>query len=255
MSPYLANEREIAEIHLKRFEQLEKSKELILMDRGYPSRELIELINEKELHFLIRCPKNGFIKEIRNCASDDEIITYSYKKEAVRLRVVSVKLDNGNDETLITNIFNKDFTVSDFKYLYRLRWGIETRYNDIKNKLQIENFSGITPVAILQDFYATMLLSNMAAFAMIDAENKRKKSQINPDLKYEYKINVSMAISTLKTEFIDLFTVLSPRSRGRKLKKLIRTLLKNTVPIRRGRCFPRRRKHIALKFHNNLKNP
>ncbi len=35
---------------------------------------------------------------------------------------------------LITNIFDDSFTSDDFKYLYHVRWGIESKYNDIKNK-------------------------------------------------------------------------------------------------------------------------
>ena len=254
LSPYLTNERKLAEAHINQIEKMEGIKELILMDRGYPSRELIGLLNKKDMKFLIRCPKNGFIKEIRNLKNEDEIITYRYEKEEVELRVLTITLENGNNETLITNVFDKSFTIFDFKYLYRLRWSIETKYNDIKNKLQIESFSGITPVAVLQDFYATMYLSNMAAFTLIDSEASRKETEPDPELMHQYKTNISMAISMLKINLIDLLVESSKRKQKKKLNKIVGKLLRYTVPIRNDRCCPRKRKHYALKFHNNLKN-
>lgn len=87
------------------------------------------------------------------------------------MSVFKLKLASGIIETLITNIFDEDFSVADFKELYFKRWGIEVKYNEIKSKLQIENFSGETPIAIDQDFYATMYLANMVALAKKDAKN------------------------------------------------------------------------------------
>ena len=98
LTPYLTNERKIAQMHLERLESLGKKKELILMDRGYPSRDLIKIMNQKDLYFLIRCPQKGFIKEIRHSKGEDEIITYTYEKETVTVRQISLTLDNGKDE-------------------------------------------------------------------------------------------------------------------------------------------------------------
>ena len=46
-----------------------------------------------------------------------------------------------------------------------MRWGIEIKYDELKNRLQIENFTGTTKIAIEQDFYATIYLSNMVEMA------------------------------------------------------------------------------------------
>jgi hypothetical protein len=37
-----------------------------------------------------------------------------------------------------------------------MRWGIEMKYDELKDRLQIENFTGTTKIAIEQDFYSTI---------------------------------------------------------------------------------------------------
>ncbi len=75
---------------------------------------------------------------------------------------------------LLSNIFDDDFTPEDFKELYHLRWGIETKYDDVKNKLKSESFSGTGPLAIRQDFFATMFLNNLASIMIAENANKRR---------------------------------------------------------------------------------
>ena len=66
-------------------------------------------------------------------------------------------------ETLVTNIYDNTITPSKFKELYFLRWGVESKYKELKNSLKIEEFSGTKPIAIEQDFYASIYLSMVGA--------------------------------------------------------------------------------------------
>lgn len=90
--------------------------------------------------------------------------------------------------------------MSDFKELYFKRWGIEVKYNEIKNKLQIENFTGKTPISIEQDFYATMYLTNMVALAKKHANQEIEKANEDKNLKYEYKVNTNVLVGKLKNK-------------------------------------------------------
>lgn len=38
---------------------------------------------------------------------------------------------------------------------------LQIKFDELKNKLEIENFTGTTKIAIEQDFYASIYLSNM----------------------------------------------------------------------------------------------
>ena len=48
---------------------------------------------------------------------------------------------------------------------------IKIKYDELKNPLEIENFSGTTKIAIEQDFYASIYLSNMIELARKDSNN------------------------------------------------------------------------------------
>ena len=88
----------------------------------------------------------------------------------MKVRVIKFMLGSGEEEMLITDLFDEDMGVDDFKKLYFMRWPVETKYDELKNKLEIENFTGWTKKAIEQDFYATMYLSNIAAAARWEAQ-------------------------------------------------------------------------------------
>ena len=87
----------------------------------------------------------------------------------MKIRFVQVILDNSTVEVLATNILdNKILQTSDFMELYARRWGIETYYDVLKNRLSLENFTGLTALAIKQDFYATIFLTNYEAMLVYD---------------------------------------------------------------------------------------
>ena len=59
----------------------------------------------------------------------------------IDLRIVTITLENGKTETLLTNLPSELMTIDDLEYIYGKRWGIETNYNTLKNRFYIENYS------------------------------------------------------------------------------------------------------------------
>ena len=71
---------------------------------------------------------------------------------------MSVRLSPYELEVLITSLIDeKLYPISTFKEIYNLRWGVESYYGIIKERLNLENFSGRTVLSIKQDFHATLL--------------------------------------------------------------------------------------------------
>ena len=136
--------------------------------------------------------------------------------------------------------------------LYQLRWGIETKYDDLKNKLQMENFSGIDPVCILQDFYSTMFLSNLLAYIEADCSDELDKINSSEQYKHEYKINTNHAIFVLKKSVVQMLLSDSPKEQKKLFSKIEHELFQCLSPVRKDRSFPRV-KHQALKFSFNRK--
>jgi hypothetical protein len=127
-TPYKTSERDLASEHLKRLDNIRTDKELIIMDRGYPSRDLIYDFISKSFHFIMRVSKENFISIIRNVNDSDSVVVDCYKGKEIKLRVINIELKNNVIETLITDLLDPEFTPGDFKELYHLRWAIETKY-------------------------------------------------------------------------------------------------------------------------------
>ena len=254
IAPFNANERILAKHHIEELSKIKTNKELVIMDRGYPSAELISFIESKNIQYIMRC-SSEFVKKMK-ITGNDCVITHKFKNSnsVVKIRMIRFPISNGNNEILITNIFEKNFTIDNFAELYHLRWNIEEKYDDLKNKLEIENFSGNSNIAVLQDFYATMFLNNIASIMALGCEEEIKEHCKTNQLKYEYKANISLTISMMKFRLIDMFIVKSQSKRNKILDNIYHLLLISVTPIRPDRTFARTKKHKSQKFPYNRKS-
>ena len=244
-------EREIAIELIDKMKEMGLKNDLILFDRGYPSKDFISFIEQKKIKYLMRVSLS--FKSLVNVEGEDQIVELKINKETLKVRVLKFPLESGVTEILITNIFDETFSISDFKQLYFKRWGIEVKYNEIKNRLEIENFTGETPISIKQDFYATIYLSNMVALAKMDANAIINEKNKGKNLKYEYKVNTNILIGKLKNSLVSMLLEKSSRKRSKLLKKIMEQISRNIIPIRPGRSFVRRMTLRANKHPLNKK--
>ena len=234
------DERSLAYSHL---EHCNKD-DLTTMDRGYPGFEMFARTHNKT-NILIRLRRNIFSK------AKFLFDPYSQKKDVIlditpnkqtkekmkdlglptklKIRFIQVILDNGEVEVLCTNVLdNSKLKTSDFKELYSKRWGIETYYDLIKNRLNLENFTGLTALAVKQDFYATIFLTNYESTVTYDAnEELIEKSKDN---KYIQKVNKAVSFNAIKYKAFDLFYSEAPHEEV--LDQLEQLFLTNTITIR-----------------------
>ena len=94
------------------------------------------------------------------------------------------------------------FKYEEFANFYFMRWGVEENYKFYKVRVEIENFSGKSPIAIEQDFHATIFTCNIRSMLATEAEEELKQQNSDKELKYEYKINKNISAATLKDEII-----------------------------------------------------
>ena len=87
----------------------------------------------------------------------------------ISLRMIKIPLENESLEVLATNLSKIEFSTKEIKELYHMRWGIETAYETLKSRLQLENFTGTKAILLLQDIYSTIYLSNLAEDIILDA--------------------------------------------------------------------------------------
>ncbi len=79
---------------------------------------------------------------------------------------------DGREEVLITNLPTETFNSQQIAELYHMRRGIETAYETLKDRLQMENFTGTKPTLLLQDIYSTIYVSNLAEDIIRDAQEE-----------------------------------------------------------------------------------
>lgn len=252
IAPYVTSERDLARELIDHLPSIESIPNLFLFDRGYPSREFVDYLKQNRTNFVMRCPKSGVMAEVKDTTKADENIQMTHEGKTWDLRVVRFELDSGEEEILLTDVMDKSYTVQDFKKLYFKRWGIEVKYDTLKNKLQMENFSGATPLTIKQDFYASLYLINLASLLQREATEKIAQEDRHKSLKHSYKANMNRVIGKLKEYFILLFG-----AEEKIVQQLYGQLLDETkrdkTPERPGRNNPRTRPLRSNKFALNKK--
>ncbi|WP_296882482.1 hypothetical protein [uncultured Methanobrevibacter sp.] len=93
---------------------------------------------------------------------------------------------------------DKNFTIRDFKELYNLHGGIETNYNTMKNRLNIENYNGKRKITIEQDIYSKFLKYNIFQYYKIYFNLLINRTKRQKGIKQEYKVNQAHLIRKLK---------------------------------------------------------
>ena len=252
MEPLSSDERTLAIKHIENSKDiLSKGKNLVIYDRGYASFDFIKKHEDAGLFYLMRV-KSKFNKDIDAQTSPNGYIHIEKNDIRLLLRVIKFKLDSGETEMLITNIMDKRFGIKAFKKLYFLRWPVETKYDIVKNKLQVENFTSRTVEGVQQDFYATMYLANVAAAAAYDAQAGIDAARMDKNNKYQYKANINELIGILKDKLVWALTQDDPNMQNKTVGSIINEIERYVTPIRPNRSVPRKKPRKA-KFHHNRK--
>jgi len=219
-----------------------------IFDRGFQSLNLIQKLLEYQLYFVMRV-SSSFLKEVNEFHKSkyvDRMVHINYSKQRASanhvhsdgisefdLRCVRIKLSSGEDEILITNLKRKEFPKRDIKEIYRLRWGIETGFNYLKNAAFVEKFVSRTENGIAQDYYVSLLVYNFTTCIC---------GSMYPDIpqkrKYKYKINRRTATRLVYQELENMLFISIP-CLLRTLNALKSDIIKHLSPIRPNRSFPR----------------
>jgi len=170
----------------------------------------------KKIEFCMRATLNSsnIIKKFIESGEESSIMTFPCLEKSLRrcrkdgistapidLRLIRVELPSGLTEVLITSLVNElEYPAKLFADLYRQRWGVEEDYKVMKSRLNIENFSGVSVEAVLQDINAKLLMKNLASVALNEANEPKEIPGKNR--KHTYKLNFTFAINLLKDNIV-----------------------------------------------------
>ncbi len=242
-----------------------KEKDLLTMDRNYPSYRMLAQLTQSNRDYVIRCSAASFSaarkmlkgegKEsqtvtLKPCAEQMPIIRKLGLPVSIKVRFVRVKLSTGENEVLVTSLYNeKNYPSAGFSKLYYLRWGIETFYGLLKTRLELENFTGTQAEAVRQDFHSSVYLTGLESI-LTDAAQKQLDSK---KTKYPQSVNRSVSFNAIKNHAFDL--LLGDTETNDIEEKLTALFLTNPTITRKHRNPPRKKSSARrlLNFHKRQK--
>jgi hypothetical protein len=208
---YDVPETKLARKHL---DQLESGRDLLILDRGYPSLALLFELKMKGIDYCIRMRDDWWlaVRNMLNNGEKDKEVTftlpanqsdllsqYNTNDREIKCRLVVIELPDGSPEVLCTSVLdNQKLPYESFGELYNYRWNIEEGYKLYKCRLQFESFSGKTATAVKQDFYAKIFMMTTMAVLAFPLEERLKREQANSNRRHPYKINRTNALAMVK---------------------------------------------------------
>ena len=174
-----------------------------------------------------------------------------YQTKTITCRLIKVVLVTGETEILCTSLKDKEvYKIEVFNELYRLRWNEEEAYKLFKSRIELENFSGKTALAIKQDFHAKVFLMTLcASYAHPIEEKVIQEYKADEDRKFSQKINRTNAIGMTQSILIAVFI----KKQFRKAIKAFDDIVAKTREIiRPNRSLPRNHKP-KKKYYMNYK--
>lgn len=212
------------------FEHLDRlcSRDLLLLDRGYPCRWLVAALNQREISFCMRVEKSGnagfaCVRDFLRSGFNEQIVTlratdhqdvldFGCPSGPQKVRLIRHIAPNGHVRVLMTNLFDVGrFPARQFGDLYHQRWRIEEAFKRLKHRLNLEHVSGLSQQAVVQDVAAKVLCDNLQALTALTAHD-------NARLPASTRINHAYVFTALKPLLPALLL-------GKKVAKLLRNVL------------------------------
>lgn len=205
LEPISVDERTLAVRHMDNLKNKARTDLLYTMfifDRGYASEKLISYI-EDTIHakylFRLRSKFNNEIDAIPDPLGPDDITDCTIKLWGRKVRVIKLRLSSGIVETLISNDFS--LSKNDFRQCYFLRWPVEENYKLIKEKIGLTCFRGYCENSILQEFWISMLLANLALAIKREADGIIDETINKKGNRNKYMANMNELIGYLSRHF------------------------------------------------------
>ena len=219
------------------FEHLDRlsSNDLLLLDRGYPARWLVAVLNQREIPFCMRVEKvgnagfacvrdflrSGFNEQIvtLRAADPQDVLDFECPSMPQQVRLIRHIAPNGQVRVLMTNLFDVGrFPASEFGDLYHQRWRIEEAFKRLKHRLNLEHVSGLSQQAVVQDVAAKVLCDNLQALTALTARDEAQ-------LPASTRINHAYVFTALKPL---LPALLLGKKVAKQLRNVLRLIAKQT---------------------------
>lgn len=257
------SEKDLALRHISEYCDNYHQKALFVFDRGYVSIRIMDRITERNQYFLMRSTSTTYKKYFDQVGigedkelevSFDRVSTNDYRNDrpfrihllntTYRFRFAKIVIETDEDgnetvEYLITNLPEDIVSTDELKEAYWLRWGVETSYNRLKNRMRMEEFSGYKPYLILQDIYADTWMYNLVSLKIMEANETKPLEQKEGE--YTVSRNFSKSVGVLKTYLLKSLMTEDESERTRLLERIDNTVTSSLNWVKKSsRSFERK---------------
>jgi hypothetical protein len=244
--------------------------DLIITDRGFASYQYMATCIHHARQFLTRAPRSMYTdlqaraRANPNKSANASIpMPYHNRKimrseglpESITIRCQIVVLPTGEEEILFTSLLDEhDYPSEDYTVLYNKRWHEETYFDRVKNVMNIELFSGLSEESIRQDFWATLLISNIETLFTADAQEILDAK--SADNLHEQQVNHVVAFSALRSNAMELLFSTN-KDVDELLAQLTILFLQTPVPKRPQRHYSHKKPTPAqqVRYHKYTRKP
>jgi hypothetical protein len=196
---------------------------IIIADRGYEAYNTIANLESKGVKYVIRIKATIGIAQKFDIPADKEtdftadiLLTRRQTKEVksnpekyrfinselifdflpkgskdtypMKFRIIRIRISEGLYETIVTNLWDNEFSADDIKKIYKMRWGIETSFRELKYHVGLIAFHSKKKDCVIQEIFASLIMYNLS---MLITEN----IVIDDDKRNKYHSKVNYAVS------------------------------------------------------------
>lgn len=217
--------------------------DVIVLDRGYPSFEVVQALHQRGIEFVIRVPKAGSFEAIQAFIEsdvDDYRLVVPPPPAAARdgaepITVRCVRIDVGADDPwlLFTSLRRSEVTLTQMKEAYHLRWEIEEFFKLIKcDGFSLRQLHAKSVLGVEQEFGAQLLFAAISRLLVINAAAEH--ASLHRDL------SPKAGIVVLAGSIVRLLLRDDPEQQLHHHASLLQRLARQRIKRRPGRSCPRR---------------
>ncbi len=234
---YGACERQLLLDHL----EVLRAGDVLVLDRGYPSHEILRILLDSDIDFLVRVPASHTFEAIdgfRASGGDDYRVMIQPAKDArrgaepIELRAVKLTNPEGEESFYLTSLRRAHFTRSQIAELYRLRWEAEEFFKLEKSVyFDQRQFHAKSALGVQQEILAQAIYVVIARFLLATAAD-------HVDARY-HELSVKSAVLAL-ADYLTRLCLDDPERAVHCLPRLLARVARTRDKRRPGRSCPRR---------------
>jgi hypothetical protein len=237
IGPYAASERQLLVDHLS----VLRPGDVVVLDRGYPSHDVLRMLLADDIDFLVRVPASGTFDAIdlfRESGGNDYRVVIPPAADAgrgadpIELRAVMVTNPNGEETFFLTSLRRSQFSRAQIAKLYRKRWEAEELFKLEKSSyFDQRQFHAKSALGVRQEIISQAIYIAIARFLLAAAAK-------HVDAPY-HDLSVKSAVLAL-SDYVTRLCLDDPQAALQWLPRLLERIARTRDMRRPGRSFPRR---------------